>query len=252
MIFGKYDAFNIFDKPIPYRNLSFYPVLMENYLFFHYFANCLLLDKNSIPDPKTISMSYLDYLYYATNEKENHILMFNELLRICLRKEIKPITRVAYDKEGRAVFEIDNELYDSNDFDTIREIIIDQNLLEPPDDSIQKEVREKLEETQRLKQKMNGNKMATLEEQMIAVAVYTGWDFEKICNLSIRKFIKTLQRSDLLLHYKIYLSASMSGMVEFKDKSFIKHWLSEIDEDKFDGTVDIDAMEEKINFSDKK
>jgi hypothetical protein len=59
---------------------------------------------------------------------------------------------------------------------------------------------------------------------------------------------------DNLIHYKIYLAASMSGMVEFKDTSFIKHWLSNLeDNDKFgDITMDLDAVQGKMSLESAK
>lgn len=251
MPFSKYDIFTIYDKPIPYKSLLVYPALMSDYLLFHYCAQCLMLDKNSIPDVKIISMSYFEYLlylYYAKNDVDP-IGMFDGLLRIVLRKtdEEDFTIRYKYDEAGKAIFEIAGEIFTSNDFDAIKEIIVEQNLLELPDETIQKEIRDKMEEANRLRQRINGNKMATLEDQMIAVAVYTGWDFDKICKMSIRKFVKTLQRADLLLHYKIYLGASMSGMVEFKDKSVIKHWLSEIVPDNTNGLVKAESVQGEMN-----
>ena len=79
-----------------------------------------------------------------------------------------------------------------------------------------------------------GTKMASLEDQMICVLISTNMSLQDIYSLSIRKFVKILERVDALLHYKIYLSASMSGFVEFKDKSFIKHWMSDLTRNKLD------------------
>jgi len=72
--------------------------------------------------------------------------------------------------------------------------------------------------------------------------------------MTIRKFLKSIRRMDNLIHYKIYLAASMSGMVEFKDKSFIKHWLSQLDdENKYsDVSVDLDEIQDKVSLESAK
>ena len=44
-------------------------------------------------------------------------------------------------------------------------------------------------------------------------------------NWSINRFNETLKACDRLIHYKIYRSAEMSGMVTFKGGSPIKSWL---------------------------
>ena len=254
MSFNPRDYFYIYDSPVPYKQgeddeLLIYPALMRDYLKFHVFARCLTLEKNSVPDVKVISMSYLEYMYSMCDEENQWISLFDGLLRLVLQKpdmKFKPF----YDQQGKPFFSIDEHVYNASDFDTIKEIIVEQNMYNLPDEMIQKEVREKMEEARRLRAKMNQMKMASLEEQIISVAINTGWDLEKIYNLSMRKFIKTLHRADHILHAKIYLAASMSGFVEFKDKSFIKHWLAEIDTDSNkDVTVPLEDVQSKINLS---
>ena len=101
-----------------------------------------------------------------------------------------------------------------------------------------------------LKMRQNNNKICSLEEQMVCVLVSSNLKLEEIYNLTIRKFSKILQRADYKLHYQIYMTASTSGFVEFKDKSLLKHWMSSLDsEDNFaDVKVEQDALEQKINL----
>ena len=44
-------------------------------------------------------------------------------------------------------------------------------------------------------------------------------------NWSINRFNEMLKACDRLIHYKIYRSAEMSGMVTFKGGSPVKSWL---------------------------
>jgi hypothetical protein len=194
----------------------------------------------------------LEYMYSVDNEENNVIAMFDGLLRLVLQKPNMEF-RAFYNEAGKPFFSVNGHVYDSSDFEEIRDIIVEQNLFELPNEMIQKSVRDRMEEARRFRAKVNNTKMASLEDQIIAVAIYTGWDLEKIYNLSIRKFIKTLQRSDHMLHAQIYLSASMSGFVEFKDKSVIKHWLAEItDNSDKDVTVSLEDVQSKINLSSAK
>ena len=78
-----------------------YPAMMRDYLNFHFYASCLLLEKNSVPDPKVISMSYLEYLYSISDDKNRMILLMDGLLRLVLRRpkmELIPLL----DKKGKA------------------------------------------------------------------------------------------------------------------------------------------------------
>ena len=86
--------------------------------------------------------------------------------------------------------------------------------------------------------------MAGLEDQIVCVLISTNLKLEDIYNLTIRKFSKIIERLDMKLHYQIYLQASMSGFVEFKDKSFIKHWMSDTEE--VDRYADIKISQEDV------
>jgi len=112
-----------------------------------------------------------------------------------------------------------------------------------------------LEEARQFKQKVSGSsKMAGLEEQIVALAIKTGWSIEDVYNMSIRKFFIALKRANHMIMSDIYLTASMSGFVTFKDKSVLKGWLADIDvEDKYgDVKMNPEALEGKASFRDAK
>jgi len=255
--------YTTYDLPIPYRNIKIYPVTVRDYLFFGVYSECLKLDKNSIPDVKIISMSDLEYIFYATQEnaeKEPYLLWFDRLLSLCLKDEKgfenleKSIQRYYNDSKGKPFFKIGEDVYDSHDFVEIKNIIAEQNLVELPDFSISKEVRDSLEAAREYKRRLDGSKPASFEDYLIAISVATGWTLDNIYSMSIRKFTKSISRLDNLIHYKIYLAASMSGMVDFKDKSFIKHWLSNIENDDQYGdvTMDLDKVQSKVSLESAK
>lgn len=248
-----------YDLPVPYKRLKIFPATVMDYMLFSYHAQCLYLDKNSIPDAKIISMTELEYIYYCTKDESGqtpYLLWFDRLLSVCLREEPSfekiedSITRYNYDDRGKPFFTISGEKYDFKDFEKIKVIICEQNLIELPDENISKDVRDSLDKAKDYKNKLNGSKPANLEDYVIALSTATGWTMDYIYSLSIRKFTKSIRRLDNLIHYKIYLAASMSGMVEFKDKSFIKHWLSGIEEENKYGDVsmDLDAMQNKVSL----
>ena len=237
-----------FDKPIPYKELLIYPVTMREYLEFHWLVNCLLLDKNSIPDVDIISMSYLRYLYYGSSvNNEPYLYMLNLLLMMVLHLEDENQIKF-YLKDNKAYFAIDEIEYNSQDFDEIVKIIFEQNCIAAIDEKIQKEVRDALDKAEEYKMQQNNNKICSLEEQMICVLISTSLKMEDIYELTIRKFEKILQRVDAKLHYQIYLSASMSGFVSFKDENAIKHWMNDLSKnDKYeDVKVDMETMRNKI------
>jgi len=253
-----------YDLPVPYKNIKIYPLKVTDYLLFNVYSQCFTLDKNSIPDPKIIQLSYLGYLYKLAEENiiENpYLLWFDRLLGMCLKDEEESfenpqesIKRYRYNEKGKAIFVIGDETYTAGDFEEIRNIISQQNLLELIDENISKDVRDSLEKAREFKRRLSGEKPATIEEYIIALSVATGFSLDYIYSMTIRKFTKSIKRMDTLIHYKIYLAASMSGMVEFKEKSFITHWLVGLDdEDKYkDVTVDLEEIKNKVSFESAK
>ena len=61
--------FFMYDEPVPYKNLMIYPAIMKEYISFFTCVDCLMINKNIIPDIKVIKMSYLDYLFYLSEQK---------------------------------------------------------------------------------------------------------------------------------------------------------------------------------------
>lgn len=249
----KYTSYTTFDKPIPYKDLVFYPVKVKNYEEFLFYASALMIEKNSIKDPvlaiKAISMKYLDWMYEISTKDNNLITLFDGLLRLVLNKKDSQM-EYNIDKSGNAFFRIENSIYYGEDFDIIRNIIAEQNMLDLPDEKIQKNVREALEEARRFKQKLNKNKMASFEEQMVALSIYMGIEIEKIYEMTVRKFLISIKRANQLIMSNIYLTASLSGFVSFKDKSILKSWIADIDdEDKYaDVKMSPDTLQQKANF----
>lgn len=247
---GEYDYYLFYDKPIPYKDLLIYPATMDRYLDFHFYITCLLLDKNSIPNPVVISMTYLQFLYYMASTTElPYLYMFKELLKMVLHIDNDSDLWFGTDPNGKAIFRIKGVIYDSEDLDKITDIVFLQNSIEHIDDTIQKEVRDAMEKAKVYKMKQNEYKMCSLEDQMVCVLISTSLKFEDINKLTIRKFSKILERVDYKLHYEIYLSAEMSGMVKFKDENKIKHWMADLTKsDKYeDVKVDADEMHHKID-----
>ena len=238
-----------FDEPIKYKELLIYPVKVKDYLEFHTVVNCLLVDKNSIPDVKIISMSYLRFLdYEAMENKAPYVYMIKMLFCIVLHMDFSEDIKFYVNDKDKAFFKIKDIEYDAGDFDKISSIILKQNCISPIDETIQKEIRDELERAKKYKMQQNHRKICSLEEQMICVLISTPLKMEDIYNLTIRKFEKILQRADAKLHYQIYLSASMSGMVKFENENFIKHWMNDLsDNDEYsDVKVDMEDMRNKI------
>lgn len=257
MTFKPRDVFYVFDSPVKYKELTLYPVRMKDYYSFVFLSQCLMLEKTADPDPiKSISMTYLEYLFYKSDNENKLIYLMDGLLRMVLGKQPDEKFEIKYraGEDNRPVFEIEGNTYNSDDFAELRQIISEQNGLELPNEKIQKSVRDSLEEARRYKEKLRGTKMASLEDQMLALSIYSGWDLEKIYSLTIRKFKRALTRANHMLYQQVFLQAKYGGMVTFKDESFINGWLADIDEeDKYgDVTVNLEDLQSKVSMESAK
>jgi hypothetical protein len=235
----EYEKSYTYDYPIEIGGLNLYPVTMRQYIEFFDNIGCLLINKNRIPDAQVISMSYLAFLYYISLQKD-FLKDLENLLYICFRldKEKNTIDFNA-DEKGKPciiIYEKDTNnkwQFSHKDFNKIRQIICGQNLVEMPDEKIDPKLEAVLLEAQVLKNKLEGNlKVISIEDQMVSVAISSSFTFESIYSLPIRKFVKILERKNKELHYLIYKTAEMGGMVEFKEK--IVHYLYDNGKGKYD------------------
>lgn len=246
-----------FDKPVQYKNLLVYPVTMENYFEFQILSQSLLLEKNSTVEG--ISKTYLEYLCMLNNQgdEEQNLMKFDALLRMCLKiKDLMiiytPKNFTIYKTEEDYKQHKDGDIYIFKDFDELRTLICEQNDVEIPDELINPDVRASMEKDKIFKIKQSGTIPPSLEDLVICIMASTSLKPNDIAELSIRKFGQLVQRIDAKLHYQIYLTSAMSGMVEFKDKSVLKHWMSGENKDKWKDAVEFETMKSKIAFDDKK
>ena len=257
---SKYSQYYVFDDAIPYKGLLLYPVKIRDYMLFLSLASCLMLEKNSVKDPvlaaKAISMTYLEYMFSISIEDKTLIELFVGLMALVLGKKDDAKFEISFytGEEGRPLFKIDDKTYDSKDFDQLREVIAEQNSLELPNEKQQKEVRDSIEAARKFKQRISGSKVASFEEQLIALSLYSGWELDKIYNMTIRKFISSISRANHMIMSNIYLTASLSGFVTFKNPDVLKGWLADLTVENKDAdvTMSVESLQSKISFEDAK
>lgn len=243
-----------FDEPVPFgesKNIKIYPIRMRDYPKFLGLSTVLIQDIYSTPDPEIIQMKYLEYIFKYSNEKNQFIAMLIYVLSMVLKVSLddilfstaRNILSVRYKTDEGDI----NEVIDASDFEEIRKIIAVQNNLEIPNFKIDKRIRKSQEEAARIRS--NSKKEATLEDYMISLVAATGISFDKIYGMTARKFFKLLERIDLKINYEILFSAQMSGLVTFKNKNVVKHWLSHIEKNEFDGLMPLSELERKTGQS---
>lgn len=242
------------DYPVPYKDLILYPVEVDLYIYFHLMVECLVLPHRTSGDIKAISMSYLKYLCYLATEKKEpyYITMLAELLLIVLKK---PTT---YNVDGKEVptleinldngtLKIENKEFDGKDFDNIRKIILEQNAIEIPDETIHPDVAKAYREIEEYKRKQSKIKMCSFGDQMNVIVAKSSYKRNEVLQMTIRSFARLLERVDKIMHYEIM--TLLSPNMDEKSQKSIEHYLtaSKTMEDKYkDSLVDFDEMKNKL------
>lgn len=143
---------------------------------------------------------------------------------------------------------VDGHVITPKDFSRLRQIVMFQNIPDYHDDSwVDPELRKDYEAKLELQRKKN-NYSAPLERKVIAIAMHTGYKFEEIYDMPIRKFTQMLSMIDDLIDYKITKSASMSGFVSFPKDFKIEHWLYKPEKDMYgDAYQSLDDLKAKTS-----
>lgn len=243
------------DDFIDYNGIKIYPAKVKDYIPFNTFVNVLLIEKNAIPDPKIISMSYLEFILTMGSLSEEYefcTIYLANILTMCLKVDIE---KIKYKRNSKNKFELnidyEGEIKTINykDFDNIKNIICVQNGIDLPNNNIDPKLKQKLDEALAFKSK-NSAKMGNIEIQQIIIMTKTGLKLSDIKELTLRKFIKTLQILDRNMYYEIYTKAYLQDK-EIKDK--IPHWMEELHYDKYkELMVNYGEFTEKLGSSVKK
>jgi len=227
-----------FALPVIYKDIiKFYPVYYEQNYEFSIGIQCLLFE---VMDYSNIEYATLPRLYFLT-EVLNHYtdkewmqknfqmyLLYNSLLTLlnCVLKEqpyeILPIgknfgIRIFSDESKEKYVDIT-----SKKFEEIRQIILYQNGYDFSDEFVHNDIKKYIKKQHENDSK---NEDITAEDYMDCVMIEMKiYDEKEMAKLTLRRFNRFLAK--ILNHdiWKIQTTASMSGMVTFKED--IPFWLA--------------------------
>lgn len=251
-----YNMFYANDYPIPYKNLTIYPVQVDLYLIFHILVECLILPHKTSGDINAIQLSYFDYLFYWAEKNGNmtYLEFLVEVLLLCLKKERtkivdgKTIDSIKFyqGKNKKWIMQIDGFDYNGKDFDVIRKIICEQNAIELPDETIHPDIAKAYKEMEEYKRKQSKVKICSFEDQINVVVAKSSYRREEVIKMTIRSFARLLERIDKVLHYEIY--TLLSPNMDKKQQQSIEHYMSDSSiKDKYKNSMmDFDEFKNKI------
>ena len=235
---------DVWGEPRYYRNIAIHPIKMKDALKFNKYVTSLNIPKNTIDDPEIIRMTYIKFLLVMATLDDSFkkvLENFIELLKLVLNAEL--IEFYQTDDGKRIIISVDNsfEIRES-EFDKIKSIIAEQNLIELEDDKyLNPEFRQKLLEAKKFRERKN-KKSAPLDEQIFIYRCFSGESYEKIKELTIYQFTNELKRYAQLKESDILQNAYYSGYKEFKDGFVPPSWMDKLQESKDDLVIDAESF----------
>lgn len=170
-----------FDLPVEYKLknknvIKIYPISVKDSEMFLSWVDILTIDKNSLPNPEYISMSYLEFIVKTliTSEDENvaHTstskLVF--ILKLCLGwgEDIN----IRINDIGKPVLAHGEIEINGKSFEDIRRIILYQNILDFDDSYINPDVKQAMAEVDEVKSK--NLVFPTLERKFAIISSHSG------------------------------------------------------------------------------
>lgn len=230
------DTYFTFDEPVPYELkcgeiLYISPISLKNYMLFITSYGILNIDKNSTNDVEIISMSYLKFLVERVfpYSKES-IQQFVNICILCMglkEPEIKLTDNkrvVLYDKDNS------NLLITQKEFDDIKKIILYQNLLNFDDSYINPELKENMEELDKLRNK--NLEPPSLERRIAIITSHCGINKKEQLEMTIRSHSVLFQEVSKEVEY-----LCSKPIAIYAGKANDINWIFEKKKGKFDDYI---------------
>lgn len=231
-----------FDLPVPYqlddgKEILIYPVEVKDSEMFLFSVDIISIDKNSLSDPKYISMSYLDFLFSAFIFNDNKNL--SEICKIklafllskCLKWEDDTNIKIFVDSKnkGKIVYR-DYEIKPKH-FEDIRRIILYQNLLDFDDSYVNPDVKEAINEVESIKFK--NIETPNIERKMAIITAHTGISKKVQIEMTYRSHTALFKEVYGEVDYSTVRTAALIGNMFSKKKNEIEDWIYKKKQDKY-------------------
>jgi len=254
---------DILGLPQEYNGIKLYPLKIGDVDYKISLYRLFFYPKNYIPDKDILKTSYLKYLLYVVQysmkEKEPDVDSLKELIGF-----LSFITHIEKNKiniffnnnpEKEGVFDkinlflvIDGIEFSEQDFDNIREIVIEQNgsSIEWVE-SFNPELEEKLSFMQR------GQDDVDLKDEVYSFCNLTNLSEKEVCNKTLFQFKARIEREMMAKDYNLFKPLELTGQISSKNKQEIfKHYLTHIPRhDRYESVlIDLDKFVKDSGLND--
>ena len=165
-------------------------------------------------------------------------------------KVMRDVFELKQDEKNQFKLFVKGTEINSKKFKELKRIYCYQNILDYNDDYIDPELKEALDEAARLR--AGNTEQPTLERQKACIVASTGYKFDDLGQITLRKFSLLVRIIVAKVDYTAYKTGEMSGMVTFK--SPYPHWVYSNDnprKNRFKDIMSVDQIEKKIGGGSK-
>lgn len=250
------DSFGIFGEPVEFKGLKLYPVLTKDAYAFADAIQIFDIDKNKMGTPEIIQMSYLKFLLNLIQiddaVRESFIWIAKNIFNLSFNDDmyIKSFPKdsllfrdgddeikvfilngweIAFEVKGRKVsMYIKDIKITSTDFDTLRKLVLYQNLSKYDDSPMSDDIKKVVSKYYELKNK--GIRQPSLEDKMLVIISSSSETRETIKNMPLKQFEKLFE----IIHDKTEYVTNKPLIPHLKDAN-IEHWIYKKSKNKFDG-----------------
>lgn len=218
---------DIFGLPQQYKGVDLYPIKVKDLKYQDIFYSNFCQPKKYIPDKEILKSSYLKFFIYVfiPNSKMDTKLLYSQFidfLSYIFKKEVSILYKQG-DGEGLSSIDLGIRIGDieltENDFDNMREIILEQNGL-----SIEyiEEYHPDLEK--KLSFLNRSNESLTLQDEIFTFCSLMKISVNDIKDYSVLQFRNHFEKLINLKEFDLYKPLLVSGQIELKSGE-VKHYL---------------------------
>lgn len=229
------EAYFAYDEPVPYRLKSgdiikVIPVNVKQSHIFNSSVDIIAFDKNTVNDPKVISMSYLEFVLNLAQQDKVYLYKLVNIIKLCLDIDYPSVETTETGKpliiNAKTGMKITHK-----DFEDIRRIILYQNLLHYDDEYINPDLKKAMQETDALRNR--DIDMPTFERKCAIITAHCG--------------VSKQEQMDMSMRAHTLLFEEVCGEIEFTTVrpiaiyagkgNEIDHWIYRKKKGKFDGYI---------------
>lgn len=220
------------DKPVEYQlksqdKILIYPISIANSEIFLSCVDLLMIEKNELPKPEYIAMSYLDFIFHVFINNSNKEMaetaktQLATLLHLCLGWENN--IEVNLTKNNKIQLIHNNIVLNNKDFEDIKRIILYQNFIDYDDSYINPDLKKAINEMNELKFK--NMDFPTLERKIAIITAHCGITKQVQMDMTFRSHSLLFKEVCGEVDYSTFRTAGLISNMFSKHPQPIEEWI---------------------------